>query len=76
MASGRHQVTFDFRDHPQLLDVLKMMAARERTTQKAILIEALTAYFSRKQENLALLLAADQAFGEWDNEDDQVYDAL
>jgi hypothetical protein len=76
MASARHQVTFDFRDHPRLLDVLKMMAARERTTQKAILIEALTAYFSQKQENLALLLAADQAFGEWDNEEDQVYDAL
>jgi len=76
MATARHQVTFDFKDHPQLLDVLKIMAARERTTQKAILIEALTAYFSQKQENLALLLAADQAFGEWDNEDDQVYDAL
>jgi hypothetical protein len=30
------------------------MAARERTTQKAIVIDALTAYFSQKQENLAL----------------------
>jgi hypothetical protein len=72
MASARHQVTFDFGDHPQLLDVLKMMVARERITQKAILIEALTAYFSQKQENLALLLAADKAFGDWDNEEDQV----
>jgi hypothetical protein len=33
-------------------------------------------YFEQKQENLALLLAADRAFREWDNEDDQVYDAL
>ena len=52
-----------------------MASARKRTSQKAILIEALTS-FSQKQENLALLLAADQAFGEWDNEDDQGYDAL
>ena len=53
-----------------------MMAAKKRTTQKAIVIDALTAYFSQKQENLALLIAADKAFVEWDNEDDRVYDAL
>ena len=76
MGTTRHQVTFDFGDHPRLLDVLKMMAARERTTQKAIVIDALTAYFSQKQENLALLIAADKAFREWDNEDDRVYDSL
>jgi hypothetical protein len=76
MGTTRHQVTFDFKDHPRLLDILKMMAARERTTQKAIVIDALTAYFSQKQENLALLMAADKAFAEWDNEDDRVYDSL
>jgi hypothetical protein len=76
MGTTRHQVTFDFRDHPRLLDIPKMMAARERTTQKAIVIDALTAYFSQKQENLALLMAADKAFAEWDNEDDRVYDSL
>jgi hypothetical protein len=76
MGTTRHQVTFDFRDHPRLLDVLKMMAARERTTQKAIVVDALTAYFSQKQENLALLMAADKAFAGWDNEDDRVYDSL
>jgi hypothetical protein len=76
MGTTRHQVTFDFGDHPRLLDVLKMMAARERTTQKAIVVDALTAYFAHKQENLALLVAADQAFAEWDNEDDRVYDSL
>jgi hypothetical protein len=76
MATVRHQVTFDFRDQPRLLDVLKMMAARKKTTQKAIVIDALTAYFSQEQENLALLLAADKTFAEWDNEDDRVYDTL
>jgi len=69
-------VTFDFGDHPRLLDVLKLTAARERTTQKAIVVESLTAYFAHKQENLALLMAADKAFAEWDNEEDQVYDSL
>jgi hypothetical protein len=53
-----------------------MMAARERTTQKAIVVDALTVYFSQKQENLALLMAADKAFAGWDNEDDRVYDSL
>jgi len=72
----RHQVTFEFKDHPRLLDVLKMMAAKERTSQKAIVVDALTAHFSQKQENIALLMAADKAFGEWDNEDDQVYNTL
>jgi hypothetical protein len=76
MAVTRHQVTFDFRDHPRLLDVLKNMAARQKKTQKAIVVEALTSYFSQKQENLALLLAAEKTFGEWDNEDDQVYETL
>jgi hypothetical protein len=76
MATGRQLVTFDFRDHPALLNILRMMAARQKTTQKAILIEALTAYFSNKQETLGLLLAAENTFAEWDNEDDQVYDAL
>jgi hypothetical protein len=72
----RHQVTFDFRDHPRLLEVLKILAAKERTTQKAIVVDALTAYLSQKQENLAMLLAADKSFAEWDNEEDQVYDTL
>jgi hypothetical protein len=76
MRTPRYQVTFDFGDHPRLLDVLKMMAERERTTQNAIVIDALTAYFSQKQDDLALLMAADKTFGERDNEDDQVYDAL
>jgi hypothetical protein len=76
MASGRNQVTFDFGDHPRLLDALRITAARDKTTQKAIVVDALTAYFSQRQENLALLLAADEAFAEWDNEEDQVYDRL
>lgn len=75
MGIARRQRTFDFRDHPRLLDALKMMAARKKTSRKAIVIDALTAYFSQAQENVALL-AADKTFAEWDNQDDRVYDAL
>ncbi len=69
-------MTFDFMDHPRLLEALRMLAAKQRTTQKGIVIDALTAYLSQKQKNLALLLAADKSFAEWDNEEDQVYDTL
>ena len=75
MAVARHRVTFDFRDQPQLLDMLRLLAAKRRTTQKAVLTEALTAYCSQRQE-MALLAAADKSFAEWDNEDDRVYDTL
>jgi hypothetical protein len=51
------------------------MAESERNTQKATVIGTLAA-FSETQENASLLMAADCAFGEWDNEDDQVYDAF
>jgi len=72
----RRLVTFDFSDHPQLFAALRMTAAREKTSQKAVVVEALTAYFSQKQETLAMLLAAEKSFGEWDNEEDRVYDSV
>jgi len=76
MASARQQLTFDFRDEPQLLDTLRLLAAKRNSTQKAILAEALRAYFAQRQEELALVMAADKSFAEWDNEEDRVYDAL
>jgi len=50
------------------------MVESESNNQKSTVIDGL-ADFSQKQENRALLMAADKTFGEWDNEDDQVYDA-
>ena len=76
MAANRYQVTFDFQDRPQLLDTLRLLAAKRKTTQKAILAEALSAYFSHRQEELALLMAAEKSFAEWENEEDRVYDTL
>ncbi len=60
-----HRVTFDFGDHPRLFEALKMFAARQGTTQKSMVVDALTAYISQKQGDLALLLAGDATFAEW-----------
>jgi hypothetical protein len=37
---------------------------------------SLQAYFAQRQEELALLTAAEKRFAEWDNEEDRVYDTL
>ena len=76
MATARHQVTFDFHDNPHLLEMLRLLAAKRHSSQKAILSEALQAYFAQRQEELALLTAAEKSFAEWDNEEDRVYDTL
>jgi hypothetical protein len=70
------KLSFDFSDQPQLVEKLRLQAAREGTTQKAIVIDALEAYFAHKLESALLLKAAEHTFQEWDNEDDQVYDSL
>ena len=70
------KLSFDLSDKPQLVEMLRVQAARQRTTQKAIVIDALEAYFAHKLESAFLLKAAEKVFHEWDNEDDQVYDTL
>jgi hypothetical protein len=70
------KLSFDFSDRPQLAEMLRVQAARQGTTQKAIVIDALEAYFAHKLESAFLLKAAEDVFREWDNEDDQVYDSL
>ncbi|MGH7965549.1 MAG: heme-binding protein [Candidatus Binatia bacterium] len=52
------KLSFDFSDKPQLVEMLRVQAARERTTQKAIVIDALEAYFAPKVESTFLLKAA------------------
>ncbi len=56
--------------------MLKMVTAAEKTIQNETMVDMLAARFSEKQENRELVIAADKVFGEWDNEDDRVYDAL
>lgn len=70
------KMSFDFSDHPDLVEALRLYAARKGRTQKAILVDALKAYFADQLESALLLRAADRTFAEWDNEDDRVYDSL
>ena len=67
------KLSFDFRDRPRLAEMLRVQALREGTTQKAVVMHALEAYFAQTLESTFLLEVAEQSFQEWDNEDDQVY---
>ena len=70
------KVSWDFSDRPDVIDRLRLEAARQGTTQKAIVTLALESYLSHRLENERLLHAAGPAFAEWDNEEDRVYDDL
>jgi acetolactate synthase regulatory subunit len=76
MPAPRHHVTFNFRDQPELLDKLRLLARKRKTSLKAILAEALTAYLSQRRGEMTLLVAAEESFAEWENQDDRVYDTL
>lgn len=71
-----NKLSFDFSDEPQLVELLRMEAAKTNRTQKAILIESLKAYFADKLENTLLYRAAEKSFSEWDNDSDSIYDTL
>ncbi len=70
------KISFDLSDNPELVEVLRFHAAQTGTTQKNIVVTALEAYFSHKQENYLLLKNAQSTFGEWDNDDDEIYNKL
>ena len=70
------KLSFDSSDRPQLVEKLRIQAAREGTTQKAIIIDALEAYFAHHLESTFLLKAAEDTFREWADEDDQIYHTL
>ena len=74
MKSGK--LSFDFSDSPQIVELLRITAAKKGKSLKAIVSEALERYFDNEQENVFLMSAADKAFAEWDNSDDDVYDTL
>ena len=66
----------DFHDRPELIELLRVQAARMGWTQKAIIAEALESYFAHHLENQLLRKGAESTFAEWDNEEDAVYDEL
>ena len=70
------KLNFDFSDNPKLVELLRLAAAKRGVTQKAILVEALSNYFSDKQDEEFILAAASDSFREWSNSEDEVYDTL
>ena len=70
------KLSFDFSDHPELVELLRMEAAHKKSSQKGILVSALSAYFADKMESQLLLGVAEKIFSEWDSEADKAYDDL
>lgn len=70
------KLSFDFSDKTELVEVLRLEAARTGNSMKGILVEALESYFANRLENRLLTSAASQSFAEWDNEEDAIYDDI
>ena len=70
------KLSFDFSDSPELVEMLRVYATKKGKTQKAVVSEALQAFFADQLESSLLLRAADLTFQEWDNEEDKVYDSF
>lgn len=70
------KLSFDFSDKPQLVEHLRLQAAKLGVSQKSLLVEALEGYFASKQETEFLLSAANKMFSEWDNPEDEIYNTL
>lgn len=71
-----YKATFDFSDSPQVLQILRELAVRKKTSQKQIVVDALGNYFSESSENSLILQAAEKSFSEWENDEDALYDKL
>jgi|GEM_PF-1322763 len=71
-----YKLNIDFSDEPKLIELLRLQAAKHGLTQKSVLIEALSRYFSDKQEEEFVIYAANRSFVEWNNPEDDVYDTL
>ncbi len=70
------KISLDFGDRPKLVRTLRMHASRAGLSQKEVVARALEAYFAHEAESAFLLDTATQAFAEWDNPEDEVYNRL
>lgn len=71
-----NKLSFDLSDHPDLVELLRLESSRKRIPQKGILVEALQAYFGNRLENLLVSRVAEEAFKDWDNKEDEIYNDL
>lgn len=70
------KLSFDLSDHPEVIEMLKIQAVTQGKSQKAILVQALEAYFSHQIESRFVLAAAEKVFSEWNTQEDEAYNAL
>jgi hypothetical protein len=70
------KLSFDFSDHIEVVEQLRLLAATRGLSMKVIVLKALEAYFANTSENQLLLRAAEKSFSEWDNPHDKVYDSF
>lgn len=70
------KLSFDFSDNPKLIEALRLYAASEGISLKSAVLMALESYLAHKTENIAVIKLAEQAFSEWENKHDSVYDEL
>lgn len=71
-----NKLSFDLSDYPDLVELLRLESSRKRIPQKGILVEALQAYFGNRLENLLVSRVAEEAFKDWDNKEDEIYNDL
>lgn len=71
-----NKLSFDLSDYPDLVELLRLESSRKRIPQKGILVEALQAYFGNRLENLLISRVAEEAFKDWDNKEDEIYNEL
>ena len=60
---AKPKISLDLSDHPKIVEMLRLVAVKENTTQKAVVVRALEAYFSDKRESALMLKAAERSFG-------------
>lgn len=69
------RITIDLKDE-KLFSLIRLEAARQMTSIREIVVEALTHYFADRVETATLAKLAENAFAEWDNPEDAAYDHL
>lgn len=70
------RITLDFSDHIKLVQTLRLHATSLGVTQKEVVVQALEAYLAQHVEGELLRHLANQTFAEWDNPEDEIYNAL
>lgn len=69
------RLTIDLKDE-KLITLMRLEAAKQSSSMREIVLEALTHYFADRMETAALSKLAEKAFSEWNNPKDADYDHM